>query len=186
VAGDLAANALAMLQRWRSPDGEQERLRLAYVDLLRQHPDAVWRTCVPAHLTASTLVLDSRRERVLLALHGKGGFWRQFGGHCEPADGGLDATALREAREESGIDGLCLVGDAPVDLDRHALSAAFGTCGEHLDVRFVAVSPERAIPARSAESSDVRWFDVAALPGGSVSDLNRLVRRAIARAAAAG
>ena len=64
---------------------------------------------------------------MLLTLHRKGGFWAQFGGHCEPSDTTLADAALREAREESGIEELRLVGDGPVDLDRHALSSAFGT-----------------------------------------------------------
>ena len=102
--------------------------------ILRAHDDGVWRSCVPSHLTASAMVLDSAGERVLLALHRKGGFWAQPGGHCEAADATLADAALREATEESGIDGLRLVGGGPVDLDRHQLSSAFGSCGEHLDV----------------------------------------------------
>jgi 8-oxo-dGTP pyrophosphatase MutT (NUDIX family) len=136
------------------------------------------RDCVPAHLTASALVLDHAGERVLLTLHRKGGFWGQLGGHCEPQDGTLAAAALREATEESGIAGLRLVGDAPVDLDRHALSTAFGTCGEHLDVRYAVVAPPGAEPVVSEESDDLAWFPAGALPPAAVDDLGRLVRRA--------
>jgi 8-oxo-dGTP pyrophosphatase MutT (NUDIX family) len=136
------------------------------------------RDCVPAHLTASALVLDHAGERVLLTLHRKGGFWGQLGGHCEPQDGTLAAAALREATEESGIAGLRLVGDGPVDLDRHALSTAFGTCGEHLDVRYAVVAPPGAEPVVSEESDDLAWFSAGDLPGTAVEDLARLVRRA--------
>jgi 8-oxo-dGTP pyrophosphatase MutT (NUDIX family) len=128
-------------------------------------------------------VLDHTGERVLLTLHRKGGFWGQLGGHCEPQDDTLAAAALREATEESGIDGLRLVGDAPVDLDRHALSTAFGTCGEHLDVRYAVVAPPGSEPVVSDESDDVAWFSVdqfsaGDLPGSAVEDLTRLVQRA--------
>jgi 8-oxo-dGTP pyrophosphatase MutT (NUDIX family) len=135
------------------------------------------RHCVPAHLTASALVLDATASRVLLTLHRKGGFWAQFGGHCEPSDTTLANAALREAREESGIEELRLVGDAPVDLNRHALSAAFGTCGEHLDVRYAAVAPAGARPVASDESTDVAWFPADALPDGC-ADIEGLVARA--------
>jgi 8-oxo-dGTP pyrophosphatase MutT (NUDIX family) len=181
---DLHADALRVLTTWRAGDVRQERLRASYVEHLRAHDDGVWQSCVPAHLTASVLVLDHTARRVLLTLHRKGGFWAQLGGHCEPGDPTLADAALREGVEESGIAGLRLVGRTPVDLDRHALSGAFGRCGEHLDVRYAAVAPAGAEPAVSDESDDVRWFDVEALPPGAVDDLSSLVVRA--RAAVSG
>jgi 8-oxo-dGTP pyrophosphatase MutT (NUDIX family) len=131
-------------------------------------------------------VLDHTGEQVLLTLHRKGGFWGQLGGHCEPQDDTLAAAALREATEESGIDGLLLVGDAPVDLDRHALSSAFGTCGEHLDVRYAVVAPPGAEPVVSDESDELAWFSAGELPGTAVEDLARLVQRARAALAQSG
>jgi len=178
VTAGLHADALRTLTGWAAPDDQQGLLRSAYVEHLRTHDDGMLRSCVPAHLTASALVLDHTGEQVLLTLHRKGGFWGQLGGHCEPQDDTLAAAALREATEESGIDGLRLVDDAPVDLDRHALSTAFGTCGEHLDVRYAVVAPPGAEPVVSDESDDVAWFSVGDLPGTAVEDLARLLQRA--------
>ena len=175
---DLHADARRVLASWVAPDDDQERLRTSYVAHLDSHPDAVWRTCVPAHLTASLLVLDETGSRVLLTLHRKGGFWGQFGGHCEEGDATLAAAALREGAEESGVTGLRLLGAGPVDLDRHSLSDAFGPCGEHLDVRYAAVARAGVAPVVSDESHDVAWYDVDALPHSAVEDLGRLVARA--------
>ncbi len=177
--GGLHADALRVLDAWTAPDPAQEILRAEFAAHLRAHPDGVWRSCVPSHLTASALVIEASGHRVLLTLHRKGGFWSQFGGHCEPGDKSLADAALREAREESGIAGLRLLL-GPLDLDRHALSGAFGTCGEHLDVRFVAVAPPGSVPAVSDESDDVRWFTADALPPSAVDDLARLVDRGLA------
>lgn len=179
----LAADAVRTLTTWEAPDAAQEALRTSYLELLHRRRDAVWRECVPAHLTASALVVDSTGERVLLTLHRKGRFWSQLGGHCETGDRSLAAAALREAREESGIPDLQLASDVPVDLDRHALSDAFGSCGEHLDVRFLVAAPAGAVGAHNDESLDLRWFDVDAVPAEAVDDLSRLVRRALYRAA---
>jgi 8-oxo-dGTP pyrophosphatase MutT (NUDIX family) len=175
----LHASALDTLRGWVAPDDDQDEWRRTYVRHLLDHDDGMLVTCRPAHLTASALVLDAAGERVLLTHHRKGGFWAQLGGHVEEEDRSLADAALREGREESGVEGLRLLGDGPVDLDAHELSSAFGRCGTHLDVRYAAVAPPGAEPVVSAESHDVRWFPVDALPPGVVADIGRLVDRAV-------
>jgi 8-oxo-dGTP pyrophosphatase MutT (NUDIX family) len=160
----LHAEALRLLSSWSAPDAEQEALRRRYVAHLEVHADAAYRECRPDHLTAGVLVVSADHRQVLLTLHAKAGRWFQLGGHCEPGDDSLAAAALREATEESGLAGLVLDPD-PVHLDEHPVTF----CGEpglvhHLDVRFVAVAPDGAVPAVSEESIDVRWWPVDALP----------------------
>lgn len=179
----LPADAVRVLTEWHSPDAAQERLRTAYLEHLAAHPDGVWKDGPPAHLTASCLVLDPTGTRTLLVHHAKGGFWVQPGGHVEREDAGLAAAAAREAAEELGVADL-EVQDVPVQLDRHQLSAAFGRCTEHLDVRFLAVARADAVPVRSTESHAVGWFDVEQLPSSAVADLRaalRYARAALAR-----
>ena len=145
-----AAAAAAELRAWAAPDPGQDALRHALLAYLDARPDdACARSCVPGHLTASALVLDATAEHTLLTLHPRVGRWIQLGGHCEPGDGSLRAAALREATEESGIDGL--------QIEPHPL---------HLDVRYLVRAPAGAVPRISAESTDLRWWPVDALPPG--------------------
>ena len=130
----LLEDAVGVLGRWTAPDPVQAQLRRDFLAHLARHPDAVARSGPPAHLTASCLVLDAAGEQVLLTLHRRANAWFQFGGHLEAEDSSLWAAARREAGEESGLDGLEPLA-APVQLDRHALSGAFGRCRVHLDVR---------------------------------------------------
>ncbi len=173
----LHAHAVRLLSGWTPPSPGQDSLRRGYLAHLDTHTDGVWKDGPPAHLTASCFVLDPTGRRVLLTHHAKGGFWVQFGGHCEPGDADLAAVARREGREESGLADLELATDVPVDLDRHALSGAFGRCREHLDVAFAAVVADGARPSVSDESLDVAWFDVDALPDETPPDLPARVRR---------
>jgi 8-oxo-dGTP pyrophosphatase MutT (NUDIX family) len=178
----LHADALAVLRHWSPPSGAQSRLRDRYVAHLERHPDGVFRSCVPDHLTASCLVLSEDGSRVLLTLHAKAGRWFQFGGHLEADDASLLAAATREATEESGLDGLALL-PVPVQLSEHPVPFCAPAGGvHHLDVRYAAVAPAEAAHAVSAESLDVRWWPADHLPDPD-PDLVELVRLARARLA---
>ncbi|MEW1545163.1 NUDIX hydrolase [Streptomyces tsukubensis] len=179
----LHDDAVLVLKAYRDGgDPGQEELRQRYLDHLTAHPDGMWKACGAGHLTASALVVDPERERVLLTLHRKLGMWLQMGGHCEPGDPTLAAAALREATEESGIAGLTLLpagAPEPVRLDRHPIPAP---CHWHLDVQYAALAPAGAAARISEESLDLRWFgydEVAEVADTSVVRLLERTRAAL-------
>ena len=160
----LQADALSMLHAWNPPTPDQDAVRRSYVSHLVNEPTGLSRDCFPDHVTASTLIVSADHRQVLLTLHAKAKAWFQMGGHCEAGDVTLAGAALREAREESGVEDLAL-DPVPVQLSPHDVPFCNprGTV-RHLDVRFVAVAPELAVHATSEESVDVAWWPVDALP----------------------
>jgi 8-oxo-dGTP pyrophosphatase MutT (NUDIX family) len=175
----LHSDAVAVLTAYRAADARQVELRETYLAHLRAHPDAMWRTCAPAHLTASTLVVDEAGERVLLALHRKAGLWLQMGGHCEAGDATLADAALREAREESGLLDLRLL-PGPVLLDRHPAPCS-PAVEHHYDVMYAAVAPRGALEEVSAESLALGWFPAGGLPSPTDDAVRALVAAAVTR-----
>lgn len=175
---ELHASVRAALHGYPAADQAQSAIREAFLGLLAARPDATSRSCVPGHVTASAVVLSADRRYVLLTLHPRVGRWVQLGGHCEAGDDTIAAAALREATEESGIDGLAMAG-GPVHLDIHAITCSLGVPTRHFDIRFAAVAPTGAEPVISTESRDLRWWPVDALPEATVTDLGAAVASAL-------
>jgi 8-oxo-dGTP pyrophosphatase MutT (NUDIX family) len=180
------SDAVTTLQAWRPAQHGQESLRQALLAFLAARPDACLRACAAGHITASALVLDHAGQRTLLTLHPRVGRWLQLGGHCEPDDVTLVGAALREATEESGIPGLT-IDPTPLHVDVHAVTCSLGVPTRHLDVRFLVRAPEGALPVRSAESVDLRWWALDEAPGAEEhGELRDLLTAARARPTDAG
>lgn len=174
-----AAAASSELTAWDPADDAQRALKHALLAFLAARPDACERSCEPGHLTASALLLDAAGERALLTLHPRVGRWLQLGGHCEPGDPTLVAAALREATEESGIDGLT-IDPSPLRVDVHPITCSLGVPTRHLDVQFLVRAPAGAVERISDESDDLAWWPLDALPA-DVDSIPALVAAARAR-----
>lgn len=171
-------NATNELRRWDAPDDQQQSLRTRYLNHLHTHPDALRKSGPPVHLTASAIIITTDAQHVLLTLHAKAKLWLQTGGHLEPHDTSLAAGALREAREESGLNHLTVHNNTILRLDAHDLNTNFGRCRTHLDVQFAVTTPHPTPPTCTEESLDIRWFDANQLPEQTDDAVRRLVAAA--------
>jgi 8-oxo-dGTP pyrophosphatase MutT (NUDIX family) len=125
----------------------------------------------PGHVTTSAFILDEAGERILLIHHRSLGRWLQPGGHYEaPED--LAASALREAVEETGMEGLVIdpwhhTSGLPIDIDSHRIPAR-PERGEpehwHHDIRYLVRAQEgAAVHPDLREVHGAAWRDLQEL-----------------------
>jgi 8-oxo-dGTP pyrophosphatase MutT (NUDIX family) len=118
----------------------------------------------PGHLTAQAIIYCGARKAVALLHHAKLGIWVGPGGHVEPIDHSLTDTAVREAREETGITTLTLASPIPFDIDIHGFPAKKDQPDHlHYDVRFLFTVPAATEIVIDADSLDCRWVEITKL-----------------------
>jgi 8-oxo-dGTP pyrophosphatase MutT (NUDIX family) len=147
---------------------------VGFEEFLVGHADAFEREFAIGHFTGSAWLVSADGARVLLTHHRKLGLWLQLGGHAD-GDTDLMRVALREAEEESGLDGL--TADPEIfDLDRHRIPAR-GTDPEHwhYDVRHVVRAGANEAFVVSDESHALAWREIAEVARDETADAS--VRR---------
>ena len=147
-----------------TPFNEQEaRDKAVILDYLAAHPGAFFRSDPIAHMTASAWIVNPARSKVVMVYHRIYDSWSWTGGH---ADGEEDllAVALRECREETGLQTVRPVSDGIYSLevltvDGHEKRGAYVSGHLHLNVTYLLeADEEEELKVCEEENSGVRWF----------------------------
>lgn len=124
--------------------------------------DALTREDTVAHFTASSWVTDPSRTKVLMAYHNIYRQWAWLGGHAD-GEADLAVVALREAREETGIDQIRFLDSAPVSLEvlnvaSHIKNSEIVSPHLHLNLTYLfEADPAHSLRVKSDENSAVGW-----------------------------
>ena len=140
---------------------ELASVKRRFFELTALEPGALDRCTTPGHLTGSALVFNHDATQTLLMFHAKLQRWLQPGGHAD-GEANLARVALKEATEETGIEGLEIV-DPAVDLDIHNVARDGEEPVWHYDVRFVVFAPKGARPVGNHESEQLAWVSLGDL-----------------------
>ncbi len=169
------------LKSWNiSASAQQRELHDQYRELLNEDRCSLSRERGQGHFTASALIVDPQRARVLLVMHPRVKRWLQMGGHIEPVDLSFRAAAMRESIEESGYTNLEVL-QVPTRLDRHDVPCKSAS-GEviqsiHWDVQFLALVDSQE-QREITENAATQWWDL----DSSMPDLDHSVELLIGSA----
>jgi 8-oxo-dGTP pyrophosphatase MutT (NUDIX family) len=155
------------------PDVAEQAFKGAMATLLAHEPRALWRDVFsPGHFTGSALVINRRRDKVLLMHHKNLRRWMQFGGHAD-GEPDLSSVALREAAEESGFPQQAFATHRAIfDIDIHRIPAnprKNEPAHEHFDVRYLLELDDALPLPPNPERLALRWLtleEAAALVAG--------------------
>lgn len=149
------------------PGCEQEevdkRLLLQYMELFGEQ--ILTRECTLAHLTASSMIFNRERDKVLMIYHKIYQSWAWTGGHSDGEETPL-LTAAREALEETGIRGISQLRDGVQTLDiltvdGHWKRGAYVSSHLHLNLSYLFEADEgETLRIKEDENSGVQWIPV--------------------------
>ena len=135
-----------------------------FLEYLRLFPDTILtRENKIAHLTASGFVVNGDGTRVLMAHHNLYRVWAWTGGHAD-GDGDLLSVALREAREETGVEHIKPLSTAIASLDilpvwGHVKRGEWVPSHQHLNVTYLLTADEAdPLQIRPEENTRVGWL----------------------------
>ena len=154
-----------------------------FEQLLAEGGHTFARERLAGHFTASAWLVAADGVRALLTHHRKLGLWLQLGGHAD-GDPDLVRAALKEACEESGLDGLRIDGNAIFDLDRHWIPEHKGVPAHwHYDVRYVVRAGDDEAFVVSDESHALAWRQIFELADDDTADpsVRRMARKWLSR-----
>ena len=151
------------IKKYRPCNAQEQRDQALILDFLEKNGDAFLRSNLLAHMTASSWIVNPQRTKTLMVYHNLYDSWSWTGGH---ADGETDllSVALREAREETGIEHVRPVSPEIFSLevltvDGHEKRGEYVPSHLHMNVTYLLEAEESdTLHICREENSGVAWF----------------------------
>lgn len=151
------------IKKYRPCNAQEQRDQALILDFLEKNGDAFLRSNLLAHMTASSWIVNPERTKTLMVYHNLYDSWSWTGGH---ADGETDllSVALREAREETGIEHVRplspeIFSQEVLTVDGHEKRGEYVPSHLHMNVTYLLEAEESdTLHICREENSGVAWF----------------------------
>lgn len=153
---NLSMNLSDQLQTYTPEKGHEAVMHEQFKVFVSTYKNCFDRSLLIGHVTASALVADPLKRKVLLLHHKKLDRWLQPGGHCDGNPDTLE-VAKTEVLEETGLE--ILTAESLVfDLDIHVIPERKGI-PEHLhyDVRYLFLADSDLPLIQNHETNALKW-----------------------------
>ena len=129
------------------------------IEFINIHDFPMDQKLTAGHLTGSAWIVNKERTKALFTHHSKLDMWLQLGGHAEQEDHSIRQTAIREAKEESGLNSIKLLSEDILSVDVHMIPERKGfPAHPHYDIQFLFEADENENLSITTESEDLKWI----------------------------
>lgn len=151
---------LKKIRNYKPKKKSEIKYKKQIINFLINNKDNYLRTNPNGHLTASAWIINFAENKVLLHYHQALNKWIQLGGHLENNELTREA-ALREAKEESGLNSLSFLDKNIFDIDVHKIPEYKNKCEHyHYDLRYILKADINEKLKISKESIKLKWIDL--------------------------
>ena len=159
----MKENLIRQIENYPPFNEQEEKDKALILGWIRNNENAFSRENAVAHITASALVVNKDRSKVLMVYHNIYNSWSWLGGH---ADGETDllSVAIREVKEEAGISNVRPVSEEIFSLesltvDGHVKKGNYVSSHLHLNITYLLeADSEEQVSVKADENSGVMWF----------------------------
>ena len=139
------------------------------------------------HVVASAFIYAKKEEKLLLVFHKDFNMYVYPGGHMEEKDASPLEAAIREIKEETGLDNIMqvVIGDdilVPIDIDIHKIEYNKRLnlpSHYHFDFRYLFILDEiKDVVIEEDELSDYKWVSITDVEnqfGGVLDKIKKLI-----------
>lgn len=156
-------NWIEELEAYKPYNEQETRDKELILQCHEAFDEILTRENVVAHLTGSGFILNKTRDKALMIYHNIYEAWSWTGGH---ADGEEDllAVAIKEAKEETGVENIVPITEDVISLDSltvkaHIKKGKFVSSHLHLSFAYLLEADEEdELIIKPDENSGVRWM----------------------------
>lgn len=160
-------NFIEGIRRYMPIDEQEKQIKSNILYFLEiQGYNSLDRTSSMAHMTATAMILNPKKDKVLMVHHNIFDTWACVGGHADGEEN-LFLVAQKEVKEEVGITDLVSIGQGILSLDtllvkEHWKNGIFIPNHFHLNVTYGFMVEETVtLTIKEDEVSDSRWIKIA-------------------------
>lgn len=153
------------IEKYEPYNEQEEKDKQTMLKYINTFDDVLTRNNEFGHFTASAWVLNKEKTKVLMIYHNIYKSWAWTGGH---ADGDIDllGTAIREAKEETGVSNVKALNDDIFSLEiicvnGHVKKGQYVSSHVHLNLTYLLeVDEKEVLKIKEDENSGVKWINL--------------------------
>lgn len=157
---NCSQKSLEEIKKYKAQNKSEKKSKKKIINFILNNQENTGRKNPEGHLTASAWIVNNERDKVLLHKHLAINKWIQLGGHVEENELVKEA-ALREAKEESGLNSFSLLNENIFDIDHHKIPANKNQTEHiHYDIRYLLEADDKEALEKSSESKNLKWLEL--------------------------